>query len=237
MSPLGCELSLINGINMAVYNKHDIVSTTIQQRRFWEIRSPTEVCGKDCDTSGLFVDVGMNIGYYSLLFAHFGYNVLAIEPMIRNQKIMNVSLCLNPTLRNKIKIIPNALISPYERGLQCCITPTNDEINIGNGYLKCNNYCKKCGKNVYCHHVNTTTLDQVIEHNNVNKIDVMKMDIETHECQVLQGAHNLLRTSPPNTIKMEVEWENGWKCAQNMSKRYHYSIKRYGPDAILRRLK
>merc|ERR1719436_1287957 len=92
----------------------------------------------DLPSNGTFLDIGANLGYYSLLFAHKGYKVIAVEPMTRNRRAIEASLCLNPDLRGRVTVIPAALVAPDEvAGRHCVIRSTNLAANIGNGYLKC----------------------------------------------------------------------------------------------------
>ena len=41
-----------------------------------------------------FIDIGANLGYYSLLFIASGYKVYAIEPFGANRRALQASLCL-----------------------------------------------------------------------------------------------------------------------------------------------
>ena len=62
----------------------------------------------------MFVDIGANLGFYSLLFAHYGYDVLAIEPMRHNVRLINMSLCFSPELRARVTVVNAALASPAD---------------------------------------------------------------------------------------------------------------------------
>ena len=56
---------------MAVY-KGDHISSEIIEKQFWEIREPQELADLADGTipkTGTFLDIGGNIGWYSLLFA------------------------------------------------------------------------------------------------------------------------------------------------------------------------
>ena len=76
---------------MAVRADSDAVSERILSRGFWELRHPQELATQAGASTpalpprGTLVDVGANLGYYSLLFAAHGYDALAIEPMLLNR--------------------------------------------------------------------------------------------------------------------------------------------------------
>ena len=57
-----------------------------------------------------FLDIGANLGYYTLLFAQYGHDVLAVEPMAYNRNALAASLCLNPTLASRITLVAAALV-------------------------------------------------------------------------------------------------------------------------------
>jgi len=134
----------------------DWMSMSIQRDGFWEIRSPQEM-GSLANVTiprppAVFVDVGGNIGYYSLLFAKFGYRVYTFEPLHENRRAINQSLCLNPDLRARITVIPAAVGNPKpplpsvvdarsDIPTQSCVVSSSvhrtGELNRGNGVMEC----------------------------------------------------------------------------------------------------
>ena len=84
------------------------------------------------------------MGYYTLLFAHSGFDVLAIEPMTRNRQAINASLCLNPELRRRVNLVPAALGTDAMRS-QRCIVHSGGLGGRGNGELT-------CGEQLACNH-------------------------------------------------------------------------------------
>ena len=55
--------------------------------------------------------------------------------------------------------------------------------------------------------VQTVCLDQFCSHHSINKIDLLKIDIQGHEYAALQGAEQLIRTGRIETIFMELNWD------------------------------
>uniref|UniRef100_A0A7S2NHD2 tRNA(Phe) (4-demethylwyosine(37)-C(7)) aminocarboxypropyltransferase n=1 Tax=Haptolina brevifila TaxID=156173 RepID=A0A7S2NHD2_9EUKA len=119
---------------MAVHKWNDWVSKFIMTNKYWEIRDAAEItAGTLFDTSTVFarsskrehvfLDVGANVGYFSLLFADRGFRVVAIEPMKRNRMALEQTLCMNPDLRARVHIVDAALGDHKDivGGLSCVI--------------------------------------------------------------------------------------------------------------------
>ena len=99
---------------MAVLGSDDVVSTWIQKQGFWEINDgaaelgdrfdgrrggPTNAAIRALEHRPTFLDVGGNLGYYSLVYAHSGFDVIAVEPMSRCAPGCAPRPCITPTLR------------------------------------------------------------------------------------------------------------------------------------------
>jgi hypothetical protein len=54
-------------------------------------------------------------------------------------------------------------------------------------------------------------LDDILAKDNLMQIDFMKMDVEGFECQVIEGAQNLLSSIRPRLIQSEV-WPQMYGC-------------------------
>ena len=98
---------------MAVLSDADIVSKEIATRGYWELKYPSELLhlaggsrGVELPRPGTFLDIGANLGFYTLLFAQHGYSVLAVEPMLLNRKAIETSLCLNPQFMSSGRVGP-----------------------------------------------------------------------------------------------------------------------------------
>ena len=93
--------------NMYVYKKGDTVSEIISKYGSWEIvetkflllsldyyYNKTNISKKDI----YILDIGANIGWYSLVLGKQGYNVLSFEPSRRNYYILLKNYCLNQNI-------------------------------------------------------------------------------------------------------------------------------------------
>jgi FkbM family methyltransferase len=130
----------------------------------------------------LFVDIGSNIGGWSLLAAGNQANVIAIEPVPSTYSRLLKNIQLNPT----VEIQPlNIGVSSFEGNLK--ITTDNDTMNKILGE-----------KETYLgttHYIPVTTIDKILEGKNPA---IIKVDVEGHELEVIKG---MLKTLSNNSIK------------------------------------
>ena len=160
----------------------DIVSRDILIHGRWEIDSPTEMAAGLPSIAlpargGTFLDVGANLGYFSLLFATHGWSVVSVEPMRQNRAALSASLCLNPALN--VSLYPRALVSPAKRRSQCIAR--SFPRNQGNGVLTCGAHVQCPRPNADpsrrhpCEPVAVTTLDELLAESGVRAVDVVKI--------------------------------------------------------------
>jgi len=232
------EVRTLAGFSMVVLSGGDIVSDEVRSKGWWDLKRASDLLqpqGISLHTNGTFLDVGGNLGYYSLLFAQAGYNVLTVEPMTRNLQAIEASLCLNPHLKSKIKVLPFALVSPSQVAMKCFIRSTNEAINRGNGHLQCGmpgevQACAPHDGN--CDEVVVKTLDAVLAEVKPSSINVVKMDIETYECKVLEGGQSLFTKYLPQLLKVETMY-SGVQCWNPVAGKYGYHIVPHGTDSII----
>ena len=136
---------------VAIRADADLVAHEIATRGYWELQYPSQLMeltapASSGDASAVlppppatFLDVGANQGFYSLLFAYYGYNVLAIEPMLLNRRSIEASLCANPELLQRVTVLPVALGLPAMVGKIKCVVRADDR-NAGNGKLSCSEH-------------------------------------------------------------------------------------------------
>jgi len=130
----------------------------------------------------VFVDIGANIGYYSLMASKLvgsSGKVFSFEPWSRNRSILEENINLN-NLSN-ITIIPKAV--------------SNEEIDNVKIYLPKNDNCgmpslKKVNEENYTDDfeiTGTTTFQNFLNTYKPGRIDVIKIDVEGSELNVLKG--------------------------------------------------
>lgn len=221
---------------MAVY-EDDHISTMIRTKNGWEIHNVQQMADLVDQrilppSAGGFLDIGGNIGYYSLLFAHAGYNVTYVEPLPRNRAAMQASLCMNPALKERVTVVAAALSEkPQSKmaGVTCRVIGDWWESNWGNGHIECGktaNCANHRGTNP-CEDVQVQTLDSVLARVGVTAITAVKMDIEGHECPVLRGGSTLFTKYRPPLIQYEGQANLGAKnqdCVAEILRARGYSI-------------
>lgn len=148
----------------------------------------------------IFVDAGANAGFYTLSMladaAAFGRDIkaIAIEPDPENRRRLNFNLAASSD--NRVDVIPNALGS--EEGEAVLVQP---EINRGEVRVS------KTGDGIK---VRLTTLQTVLEEAGIDRVDIMKMDIEGYEEPVLNTFFgDAPRNLWPRTILLETRHEAG----------------------------
>ena len=70
--------------------------------------------------------------------------------------------------------------------------------------------------------VNIITLDKYCSENNINQINIMKIDVQGYETNVLEGAKNLLKFSKIGLIEMELHHENLYNFENS-----YYELEKY----------
>jgi FkbM family methyltransferase len=187
---------------LAVYSGPDPVSNTICGSGSWEFASVHAMGIMEPGADKTFVDIGANVGWFSVLFADAGYKVLAVEPMAANRDLLKASLCQNPDLAARVEIVPVALAQkPTKKGQTCDIYSC--DCNLGDGLLVCDGEearRKDIVDNPHFNHVfrekvGTRTLDEFMKDHGSPAIHAIKMDVEGYECKVLEGGADTFRKS------------------------------------------
>lgn len=150
----------------------------------------------DCD---VFLDVGANIGTYSVLFAGQGLRGYAFEPIKYNYDATRINLILN-RLDDKVKTYNLALGSQRKQA-----EFVFDILNTGASHMvgvELNEYLKDKEKIVES---SVLPLDDLVPELGISKDDriFLKIDVEGMEEEVLHGATKFLQTYPNILIVME----------------------------------
>jgi len=155
----------------------------------WE-KSSMKVWAKLSEQSKVIFDIGANTGIYSLLARVKNKNaaIHAFEPF--------------PAIYNKLK--HNAAINDYDITANCMAV--SNYTGTGVIYTEDENfaYSVTVNQNLWVKHkepikidIITTTLKDYIEKYNIQSIDLMKIDVETHEPEVMEGfAEYFLKLRP-----------------------------------------
>lgn len=187
-------LSEIPGIHMLV-KPGDFISDEILRSGCWEPEVTREILSISRSTHGLMVDVGANMGYFSLLWAgsNASNRVVSIEPVSRNIELIRKNIDLNG-LNDRITLIPVA--ASNRRGMSSFDEGSKAE--TGHGGL------------TRTESSNGTKIATIMLDDYFDEIEVLKIDVEGADALVLMGASRLLMDQRIGTILYEIN-EN--RCA------------------------
>jgi FkbM family methyltransferase len=155
---------------------------------------------KDYKQPSLVIDVGMNIGWFSLWTRRLGHYTISFEPNPINRIRLCESLRLNNWTEDEIQVYPYGL---GEKEEQVSFVMSKGR-NPGAGRVKKNEDTEESFP------VDMITLDDFAESqgwlNSSNKMDpipILKVDVEGHDPQVLRGGDRLIRSGLIRNILME----------------------------------
>jgi FkbM family methyltransferase len=170
----------------------DIVSDCINEDRQWEI-DRTVILMKYLDRGWNVVDVGANIGYYTLLFSRCvgrSGHVTAVEPDPANLKVLRANVARNRPCN--IEVIDAALCDVSGQGQLY-----RSRGNLGDHRLAPQQDRESCP-------VRLAAGDDVLSHAG-SPIHLVKMDVQGAEARALCGMHRLLRRNAAH-LAMLVEF-------------------------------
>ena len=174
------------------------VSATILKGTLWE----SDLVGKMKDYMLLtrltqpnieFLDLGSNIGVYSLYLAQHGINVTAIEPLHSNMELIFKSILLGK-VEDKIRLIWNAVSNNHK-----IVKFVKDTNNVGGTGITDINPSEYKG---IVDVARTVTLDDLIPLFKGKPI-AMKMDIESSEYAALLGGEVFFQEVDVKVVQIE----------------------------------
>jgi FkbM family methyltransferase len=130
----------------------------------------------------VFVDIGANEGYFSILSSRIvgsSGRVLAVEPQSRLQPVLKTNFAEN---QSTVELVPMAL---WDSVGQAALNLASD-INTGSTSLLASK-----GRFKKQELVRTTTLDALLAHHGISKVRLLKIDAEGAEFPILRGAGEL----------------------------------------------
>ena len=141
-----------------------------------------------------FLDLGCNIGTYTLSIAHQGTKVTAVDPMIENLELLSQSLKLG-NLQQYVTLIWNAVSNQ-----RMLVTFKADKNNVGGTRIQNAKLPNQTNSQTYM--ARTITLDDLLPMFKGKRI-VIKMDIEETEYNALLGAKRFFDEVDIVVIQME----------------------------------
>jgi FkbM family methyltransferase len=162
-----------------------------------------------------FVDIGANIGLFTLIAAHrvgnAGY-VYAFEPCSRTYQRLLANVTLNGL----------ANVSCYQLALSDDATQLNMNVSL-DGFDAWNSLAQPiAGHSFAVETVNCTTWDSFArEHNLFGRVTMMKIDVEGWETRVLLGASETLSRMDAPVLQVEFTEEASRAAGSSCAELYH----------------
>ncbi len=175
---------------------------------------------------GVFIDIGANIGKFSIILGRRSrekIKVISIEPHPKNFKILTKNIELNK-LDNVVVV--NAACSDSKGYLDLYL----DEADTGgHSIIKGDNFPKMGVRSI---RVKTEKLDNIVKRQKIEKVNLIKVDVEGAEATVLMGAKKILKKSHPKII-FEAWNKEKLEKVKKVLKPFKYEFKEIDPENFL----
>src|SRR2546426_8633981 len=150
-------------------------------------------------------DVGANVGCHTLVMANAvgaTGRVMAFEPNPAIFERLRANLCLNRF--TQVETVPLCLSD--RAGRQTLFAPLDDDYNQGLASVHRENLDRRSR----AIEVRSVTLDDFVSTRALERLDLLKIDVEGHEFQVVRGARQVLQQLRPLLVLefSERQWEN-----------------------------
>ncbi|MFB3888001.1 MAG: FkbM family methyltransferase [Candidatus Bathyarchaeia archaeon] len=185
----------------------------------WYEPEETELFKKIVRKDATVVDVGANVGWYTLLAAHLvgeKGRVLSFEPESRTFSLMKRSIAESDF----------GNIQAFDKGVSNVEGRRRLWLTTGN--LGAHSIVRKANGAVV--DVDVVTLDRFLPSLGVDRVDVLKVDVEGAEPEVLEGAREYLENSRVRNLLLEWNAE-AWTDRKQL---LEILLKRYVPYRIVR---
>ncbi len=142
---------------------------------------------------GVIIDVGANIGLYSLFFSKgMGARVISFEPVPQIFWKLQENIALNNS-----PIVAEQVALGETNGMVDLWIPSDLKLNSGHSTItKDKSHLKDDSRSISIK-VPVTTIDSYCEKNNLGAISLIKLDVEGAEGTVLRGARETIRKYSP----------------------------------------
>lgn len=136
---------------------------------------------------GVCLDIGANIGNHSLYFAKEFSSVLSFEPNPRTFKLLEVNACISDNIR----------CFPFGASkTNTFLTAVDNQLNVGTSRVVRDHHAPIGGEKSL--EFKVRNLDEFLKDAGVKKVDFVKIDVEGHELQAIEGLRKTLaRDYPP----------------------------------------
>ena len=198
---------VVNGYRMQL-DKNDLMQMSL----FDYEPTETEIVKSNVKKNDIAVDIGANVGYYTLLMAKNEANVFSYEPEPQNFELLKKNVRLND-LSTNVKLY-NKAVSNFNGNSKLALA----EHTTGQHKLGTNRFGNE-------------TINVEVIKLELDKIDFAKIDVEGDELHVLQGMKTL-----PNKMLVEFNSINLKESGSNHKDFFHfiekYTIKQISKNGL-----
>lgn len=184
-------MNWINGLKLRIYPKNEIFRAIFVRG----IYDPNLIVAVNSflHKGSTFIDVGSNMGYFSLLASSVvgeDGTILAIEPSSRdyNRLVDNVNI-------NQLHNISPYRLAISDKNGQAKISIACEERSALNTLGT--SFGFKGVEKISVEDVETATIDDLVQKEKITSIDVLKVDVEGSELVALRGARNSIEKFRP----------------------------------------
>ena len=187
--------------NNKLFTLRNLGGSTIS-RGFSMFRSDPEVCEwiDKFSKNSVLVDIGANIGLYSLYAAKKGHDVIAVEPESQNFACLNLNISDN-NFSNKISAFPIAINNEFKISYLNMM-----QMKFGGSgstfERKINDHGTQFDS-VYRQGSISLTLDYLLEKTSIIP-NYIKIDVDGNELRVIKGMERILREGSLKSICIEL---------------------------------
>ena len=143
---------------------------------------------------GVAVDVGANVGWHTLLMASIvgpQGRVFSVEANPSVRRALETNIALN-RLRN-VEVVP--FIVSDEEGVKDFYGPPADDPSSGDGHM-----LPQGASSPHVLQVEARRLDMIMAASGVERLDLLKIDVEGWEWPVLKGAEQIISRFRPHIV-------------------------------------
>jgi FkbM family methyltransferase len=198
-------VSIFDDVKMKL-NLDDLVQQHLFAHGYYEPEA-TAMWKYCLQSSKIVADVGANVGYYSLLSAKYGKKdtqIFSFEPMTHIFNRAKENIYLNSF--SNIHLTKVALSNEKKKE----VIALEEENNWGGSNIV---VAAGDGK-IRAEQIETTTLDLFVQENNLERVDLIKMDVEGYEPFALHGMTQTIKRFEP-IVFIEI--------LEQLLSRFHYT--------------
>jgi FkbM family methyltransferase len=183
-----------DGDQFYAFDSDSIISGVLRRGNAWE-QFMHKYFRKYSNQNGVALDIGGNIGTHSVVLSRFFKKVYSFEPFVWD--VLQKNLEIN-NIQN-VEVIPLALSNVQTPRISKI---KHDHVNVGASTIDPTNGDIQIQMN---------SLDNLNLNLRGEFISFVKIDVEGHEFEVLQGAEKMLRAYKPTMI-IEIRPKNKKRC-------------------------